>query len=32
MGQKTWVKLLKLSESFHWNMMEEEHFGSIQDF
>ncbi len=31
-GQKTWVKLLKLSESFLGTMMEEEHFGSIQYF
>jgi hypothetical protein len=30
--QKTWVKLLKLSESFLGTMIEEEHFGSIQDF
>jgi len=31
-GQKTWVKILKLSESFLGTMMEEEHFGSPQDF
>jgi hypothetical protein len=31
-GHKTWVKRLKLSESFLGTMMEEEHFGSIQDF